>query len=371
MEVPLQENENQGVCIPSLEELNNHNESYITTVETRNDKSNPSEQHPGAHNNYPRHVPVQVVDAKNSVPTFHESSSSSLNKSGVVDKNPLISSSSSSSYHQIVANIHPLLNPICCDNQSSFLHVPSTISSLIVSSLVQNPAAHAAASFAATFWHPPQNAEASSRDHVNAPPPPPPSMAAIAGATVAAATAWWAAHGLLPVCTPIYNPASTSTCPFSFGNGNQTKVDDTSNERDKASNERDKAPSEQHLSSSSSSSSEEEDEESNGKLNTPEEMVPPVVVVETTTTIVRKQADRSSCGSNTTSSSEIETNALDKHVKEKEETKGSDDVNDSSSRGRTSRSSIISPNESWKEVSEEASNKKSSLFCLFLFLYKT
>ena len=96
------------------------------------------------------------------------------------------------------------------DDYQSFLHMSSTFSNLIVSTLMQNPAAHAAASFAATFW-PYANPETSANSprcsqggFTNRQIGSPPSVAAIAAATVAAATAWWAAHGLLPLCAPLH-----------------------------------------------------------------------------------------------------------------------------------------------------------------------
>jgi MYB-related transcription factor LHY len=67
----------------------------------------------------------------------------------------------------------------------------------------------------------------------------------------------------------------------------------------------------------------------------------------------RKQVDRSSCGSNTPSSSEIETDALEKNEKGKEEPKEADANHPASELNcRRSRSSS-SMSDSWKEVSEE------------------
>ncbi|KAI5410506.1 hypothetical protein KIW84_055858 [Lathyrus oleraceus] len=110
------------------------------------------------------------------------------------------------------------------DDYQSFLNMSSAFSSLIVSTLLQHPAAHAAASFAATFW-PYANVESSADSpacsqggfpsrQIGSPP----SVAAIAAATVAAATAWWAAHGLLPLCAPLHTdfacpPASATVVP--------------------------------------------------------------------------------------------------------------------------------------------------------------
>lgn len=347
--------------------------------------------------NYPRHVPVQVLDgnkgisAKNSAAPDMSFQESTLNKSGEVEHpNSSVNIAASaitghhnkatrSSSYQTVPTFHPLSS--LCDNQEnyrSFLQVSSTISSLIVSSLLQNPAAHAAASFAATFWHP-TTTEASSGDSPSSNSETP-SMAAIAAATVAAATAWWAAHGLLPVCTPFY-PGYSSTSPFPFGtqvDGNQARVANTGEkapsegvvQEEKMNAEKSEGFPKEHPPPGSVdlSSSEDSDGQGDKKSNTEpsagdtKEMAPVMELHDSSKTNVRKQVDRSSCGSNTTSSSEIETDALPKHGKEREETKGSD-VNvpciDSISR----RSRItVSPNESWKEVSEEGRLAFQALF---------
>lgn len=89
----------------------------------------------------------------------------------------------------------------------SFPCSSSTFSSLIVSSLLQNPAVHAAV----TFWP-----YANAKDWKD-----PPSMASIAAATVTAATAWWAAHGLRP-------PVSMTSVPVPLMDSGQappTKIE--------------------------------------------------------------------------------------------------------------------------------------------------
>ncbi|KAK9067112.1 hypothetical protein SSX86_014437 [Deinandra increscens subsp. villosa] len=320
-----------------------------------------------------RHVPVQVVDinqritAKTNVPQEMSLHESKVFNSGIVHEhpNPNISvniSTSETSGHHNNATFHPLFTH-CSDNQESyrsFLHFSSTISSLIVSSLLQNPAAHAAASFAAKFWHP-LNTEASSadsfpRDQLNPETANTPGMAAIAAATVAAATAWWSAHGLLPVCTPLYQGGHSCTfvTPV-YGN--------------LANNGRDKDPSEGVLQEEKMDSEKTESAEDlsssddfETKLNT--EVIPvdtdgTVPVVDSNkSSSAGKKVDRSSCGSNSTSSSEIETGVLEKLGKETEETKASDVKESISRRGR----STIIPNESWKEVSEEGRLAFQALF---------
>ncbi|CAM8926392.1 unnamed protein product [Rhodiola kirilowii] len=76
----------------------------------------------------------------------------------------------------------------------------------------------------------------------------------------------------------------------------------------------------------------------------------------------RKKVDRSSSGSNTTSSTELETDVLQKHERGNEESNGQNDVHcvgDSSNR----RSRITAnTNDSWKEVSEEGRVAFRALF---------
>ncbi|MFS7974063.1 putative transcription factor MYB-HB-like family [Helianthus anomalus] len=221
------------------------------------------------------------------------------------------------------------------------------------------PPAHAAATFAAKFWHP-VNTEASSADSFSRDPSNPnpesttlPSMAAIAAATVAAATAWWSALGLLPVCTPSHQGGYSSTFEAAPIDGNNLVNN--------------RVPSEgvlQEEKMDDAEKTESSSEDSEQKLNT--EAIIPVDPNETAPiddssklTNVKKQVDRSSSGSNTISSSEIETDALEKHVKEMEENKGLVDVKESNlRRGR----STITPSESWKEVSEEGRLAFQALF---------
>ncbi|GJV31466.1 protein LHY isoform X1 [Tanacetum coccineum] len=304
---------------------------------------------------YPRHVPVQVIDGnqgKDTVPTetsFHEST---LTKSGGVHETVNIAASATTSEQHNNASSYPSFHPLFTpyynnqENHRSFLHVSSTVSSLIVSSLLQNPAAHAAASFAATFWHP----EASSGDSLSRDQPEPPSMAAIAAATVAAATAWWAAHGLLPVCTPFY-PGYSNTNPHGTPvDTNQVRVANNGTSEAVLQEEKMDAEKTQGLPKGSPDQSSSDD--TDGKVNTelsPDDTAPVAEVHDSTKTNGRKQVDRSSCGSNTTSSSDIETDALEKNGKEKEETKVSDvNLSCNDSMFRRSRC-IINPNESWKE----------------------
>ncbi|XP_076922715.1 protein LATE ELONGATED HYPOCOTYL-like [Bidens hawaiensis] len=361
-EVPLLENENS---IP--------NESYITN-ETRKHQepdqddvrhthitSNSSlfESSHSSHDIQGVRTCLQVVDlnqeimTKTSVPTetpLHESNANSLGQLYEhANLSVNVSATSETIGHHNNATFHPYFAPFS-DNQDSyrsFLHVSSTIPSLIVSSLLQNPAAHAAASYAAKFWHPEaSSADSYSRDQLN------PSMTAIAAATVAAATAWWSAHGLLPVCTPFYQGGYS--CAFgTLGDGNLVNKAPSEGVLREEKMDADKIESADDLSSS-------EDSEKNLNIE-----VIPVDTNETAPvadssklTGIGKQVDRSSCGSNTTSSSEIDTNVLEKDGKETEETKVEDVKEPISRRCRNT----ITPNESWKEVSEEGRLAFQALF---------
>ncbi|XP_076931840.1 protein LATE ELONGATED HYPOCOTYL-like [Bidens hawaiensis] len=360
---------------PSLENENSiPNESYITN-ETRKhqepdqddvkhtnitsnsslfESSHPSHDIQGVRT-CPRHVPVQVVDvnqgimAKTSVPTetpLHESNANNSGQHANLSVN--LSAASETSGHHNNVTFHPYFAPFS-DNQDSyksFLHVSSTIPSLIVSSLLQNPSAHAAASYAAKFWHPEaSSADSYSRDQLN------PSMIAIATATVAAATAWWSAHGLLPVCTPFYQGGYS--CAFGTpGDGNLVNKAPSEGVLREEKMDADKTESAADLSSS-------EDSEKNLNEVIPVDTNETVLVVDSRKlTGLGKQVDRSSCGSNTTSSSEIDTNILEKDEKETEETKVADVKEPISRRGRNA----IAPNESWKEVSEEGRLAFQALF---------
>jgi len=348
--------------------------------------------------NYPRHVPVHVLDGSlgtcmQTPPSDFSFQESMFHPIGEIPACPNLYShpaaskttdhpniSLRSSMHQSFPSFPPPFTPTHHnqDDYRSFLHISSTFSSLVVSSLLQNPAAHAAASFASTFW-PYGNVESSadspacaqggfqSRQLNSAP-----SMAAIVAATVAAATAWWTAHGLLPMCAPLHTsfacPPASATAIQSVDTG---QVSATKTERKETAEnpslqgqiqdpEHTEALQAQNSASKSPKITSSDSEESGGpKLNTGPEVIDhelttkPHEVQDSSKTKSRKLIDRSSCGSNTPSSSEIETDALEKAEKGTEEPK-EDDANHpaSESSSRHSRSSS-SMNDSWKEVSEE------------------
>lgn len=360
--------------------------------------------------NYPRHVPVQVVDGSLGTCTQTPSSDMSFQDSifhpmGEVHghhnpfTNPAASATTEhqnnvprSSVNQSFPAFHPPFTPIHHnqDNYQSFLHMSSTFSSLIVSTLMQNPAAHAAASFAATVW-PYANVEASADSPASTQGVFPlrqmgstPSMAAIAAATVAAATAWWAAHGLVPLCAPLptaftCNPASTAAVPPT--DSGQAPAAKTEGEVNTLQNpplqqldpECSEAVQAQHSASKLLIPSSSDSEESGGaKLNSGpkatdhENAVAATELHDSNKTKGRKLVDRSSCGSNSTSSSDRETDALEKQEKEKEEPKEPDanhSAADTSNRRCCSSSRSVSyMNDSWKSVSEEGRLAFQALF---------
>ncbi|XP_075501115.1 protein LATE ELONGATED HYPOCOTYL-like isoform X1 [Primulina tabacum] len=285
---------------------------------------------------------------------------------------------SSSSVHQSFPGFHPLSATFQHqDDYHSFLHISSTFSSLLVSALLQNPAAYAAASFAATLWPcvtmdtsgetstgTPRGLQPKQMNTV-------PSMATIAAATVAAATAWWAAHGLLPLCPPLH-PGFTSTAPSTSA----TPID--ANTRAANDDKKEVIPDlaledqpecleefqEQHstLSSSCSEGSEGGKPNPGPAVTETAPMADTAEPLDSNKSKSRKKVDRSSCGSNTPSSSEVEAegkeekDVQDKELKEDEENHPSSDP--ISRRCR----SLCSINDPWKEVSEEGRLAFQALF---------
>ncbi|KAJ7951398.1 LHY protein [Quillaja saponaria] len=388
--------------------LENCNASHVNLVqgENRHDLNYgfPADEMQG-NQTYPRHVSVHVLDGKLGACTqipFHDISfqDSLFHPMGGVDEQPKLFSNSAasetsenqtntkrSSIHQSFPSYPPFKPVLHSQNDyQSFLNISSTFSSLVVSTLMQNSAAHAAASFAATLW-PYANEETSSDAHASSQRGFPsrqmgshPSMAAIAAATVAAATAWWTAHGLLPLCAPLHTaftcaPTSETAVP-SMETG-QAPADKTGKGESTPQNpplqdqvldpeflEALQAP--HSASKSPVISSSDSDVIGGEKLNTTSN----VMDHENTATTEqqhdsnkkgKKQVDRSSCGSNTASSSEVETDALEKDVKGKEELKEPENHLASESSNRRCRSSN-NITESWKEVSEEGRVAFRALF---------
>ncbi|KAE9598065.1 putative transcription factor MYB-HB-like family [Lupinus albus] len=360
--------------------------------------------------NFPRHISVQVVDGNHETSTqnpsqdklfgdsmFHpvEVVSGQHNLFTISDPSNTSenqSNDSQSSIHQSFLHCPPF-SQHNHDDYQSFLQMSSTLSNLIVSTLLQNPAAHAAASFAATFWPYANNLETSS----NSPVCPqgafasrqvgsPLSVAAIAAATVAAATSWWAAHGMLPLCAPLHTafpcPPSSAVAVQSINVGEappETKqgeitVQNPPREDQMLHPEYSKAQqAQQHSPSKLLVVSPSESEESGvTKLNASSKATNHGVNhaisehVDSNKIKGKIPVDHSSCGSNTGSSSE-ETDALEKDEKEKEEPEPETHaVNhlaaDPSNRCATNSRSFSYLTDSWKEVSEEGRLAFQALF---------
>ncbi|KAG4379607.1 hypothetical protein GLYMA_16G017400v4 [Glycine max] len=352
--------------------------------------------------NYPRHVTVHVVDGNLGTNTQNPSQDmlfrdsmfqpiGGVNGQRNVFTNTAPSNTSESQNNTARSSVHQSFLPYPPftqhnqDDYQSFLHMSSTFSNLIVSTLMQNPAAHAAASFAATFW-PYANPETSANSprcsqggFTNRQIGSPPSVAAIAAATVAAATAWWAAHGLLPLCAPLHTsfacPASVTTVP-SMNTGEapalkaeqeKTTLQNPPLQDQMLDPEYSEAQQAQHSASKSPAAILSDSESGDAKLNTSSK----VTDHETNKTISehldsnktkgRKPVDRSSCGSNTASSSDVETDALEKGEKGKEEPE-IPDANQLAIEFSNRRRSVSNLTDSWKEVSEEGRLAFQALF---------
>ncbi|XP_019419235.1 PREDICTED: protein LHY-like isoform X2 [Lupinus angustifolius] len=356
--------------------------------------------------NYPRHITVQVVEGNHESSTQNPSQDKLFRDSmfqpmigGVNGQPKLFTNSAPSNISENQSNtgessIHQPFPP--CppsaqhnhDDYQTILQMSSTFSSVIVSTLLQNPAAHAAASFAATFW-PYANSETSvdspmcsqggipSRQVGS-----PPSIAAIAAATVGAATAWWAAHGMLPLCAPLHTtfpcPPSSRTAIPSMNAGEAPSVTEQGEINlqnppleDKMFNP-EYSETQQAQQHSLSSSPFETEESGDAKLNTSSKAINNEMNhaisehLDTNKTNGNKPVDRSSCGSNTTSSSE-EADALEKDEKEKEEPgPETHNVNhldpETSNRLSCSSRSIGYHTDYWKDVSDEGRLAFQALF---------
>ncbi|XP_058753391.1 protein LATE ELONGATED HYPOCOTYL-like isoform X1 [Vicia villosa] len=391
-----------GTCKTSKLESSSHKS---VQAEKTDDLTSALTDEMQSNQNYPRHITVHVVDGNLGTSTQTPSQDvlvqdSAFQPIGGINGKPNLftnsaaSNTTGSQNNMARSSIHqsfppcPPFSQLNHDDYQSFLNnMSSTFSSLIVSTLLQHPAAHAAASFAATFW-PYANVESSADSpacsqggfpsrQIGSPP----SVAAIAAATVAAATAWWTAHGLLPLCAPLHTafacpPASTTVVPSM----NISEVPPKTEQGDitlqnpplqdhKLDQEDSEALQAQHSGSKSTAVSSSESEESgDAKLNASSKATinldinqPISENLNSNQVEGRKLVDRSSCGSNTTSGSE-ETDALEKDGKEKEDPKTPDADHlaiDPSSRRYRSISNIL---DSWKEVSEEGRLAFRALF---------
>ncbi|CAA7410799.1 unnamed protein product [Spirodela intermedia] len=290
------------------------------------------------------------------------------------------SPSAVTSAHQAFPAFPPPFAQFCCtqDVYRSFPNIPSTFSSHLMSTLLQNPAAHAAASLAASFWLT-SDVEASSD---SAPETfsgrqmssPPPSMAAIAAATVAAASAWWATHGPLPFCYPSFNscfafapapPTSaaprTETAPGTQDGDNKEEVSDALEAKASPLSSTDSNPS------GKGGSPGEREEKAGGPPQNQLNSAPDSSGLEESVGGKGKnQVDRSSCGSNTPGS-EVETDTVQASLDKGEEEPKEDDLSVHPQavdpNGRRARSSVGNvASDPWKEVSKEGRLAFQALF---------
>nr|QLF98939.1 CCA1 [Oncidium hybrid cultivar] len=219
------------------------------------------------------------------------------------------------------------------DFYRSYLGISSPFSSQVLSTLMQDPAVHAAACMAAASLWPSEEIDSS-------------NMAAIAAATVAAASAWWAATGLTPFFPHI--PASNFPFPppspsFPVPNAGQTPQEKV--ERHETHQNSSIADQPAILSSSASSSNLEEIGKNSSGLSNAE---PSSDAAEKAK--IGKHGP-SSCGSNTNSSgSEIETKDLH-----------SQNLSAGEANARRARSGLCF-NETWREVSQQGRLAFQALF---------
>ncbi|MCL7045957.1 hypothetical protein MKW94_008695 [Papaver nudicaule] len=392
-----------------------------------------------ANHSYPRHVPVHIVDVSSGA-CVHPQPSDVYPTPNIcqlgVHGNPYMFpnltvpvatepnsniTSLSSVHHQTLPNYPPPFAPLHNqETQKSVPNMPSAFGGLLMSALLQNPAAHMAASLAASFWPIPN--EETSLDSSAGPlggfplkrMSATPNLAAIAAATVAAASAWWAAHGMLPLCPPMHTgfsypqPQATAATPMDITQAppidNNDRQDNSTNnspweaeQLDPEVSEATKPPNRtskwQSVSSSDSAESGAGTRSNCNKPKSAGEKQNPDTATElehdSNKSKTRKKVDRSSCGSNTASSTEVETDALEEDEeepnqakKDKEESKEADSNHQVGEHNRRSRSSTsntncnsnanmngntstnanTSTNESWKEVSEEGRIAFQALF---------
>ena len=361
-----------------------------------------------AAHNYPRNVPVHVVDGSLGANVQGSLRDASLQESAFhpsmeiqgersILRNPSGSVSfehqhnGPGSIYQSYPPIHPTPFTLLHPNQEhykSVLQMSSAFLNLIVSTLQQNPAAHAIASLTATCWpyvNPETSADAPTCDtegfktkQMN----PTPSKEAIAAATVAAATAWWAAHGLPPLCSPLHSAftsaaisapvvQSSDACP------NSESKDKAESSLQNAALQNPQLDAEQsevltaHQSGSKSPTHSSSDSGNGGAdanatvKPVHNEKTPAEVEFHDSNEEKRgKQVDRSSCGSNTPSGSDREIDATEKNDEKEEDKELETNHPAPESSIRRSRS-IGNTSESWKEVSDEVKRVCYVIQCIF------
>ncbi|CAO2164344.1 unnamed protein product [Urochloa humidicola] len=246
------------------------------------------------------------------------------------------SSTTPQPFPQNYAAFAPMMQCNCNqDTYRSFINMSSTFSSMLISTLLSNPAIHAAARLAASYW---PAAEGNTPVDPNQENPAegvqgrnigsPPSMASIVAATVAAASAWWA----------------TQDVPQPSEKDRDCPVENTQKEFQEAQKQG-QSEALRVAASSDTDGSRKGADTSDAFRN-------------------KKKQDRSSCGSNTPSSSDVEAaNAPEKEDKANDKAKQASCSNSSAgdTNHRRFRSSG-STSDSWKEVSEEGRLAFDALF---------
>jgi MYB-related transcription factor LHY len=288
---------------------------------------------------------------------------------------PKFDSSATQPFPHNYAAFAPMMQCNCNqDTYRSLVNMSSTFSSMLVSTLLSNPAIHAAARIAASYWpavegntpvDPTQENPAEGVQGRNLGCPP--SMASIVAATVAAASAWWATQGLLPFFTPPmafpFVPAPSAAFPTTDVPQPLDRDRDSPIENAQIGcQEAQKQGQSEALRIAVTS---EADGTRKGDMSLHTELkISPVQNADAAPTTGadmsdafrnKKKQDRSSCGSNTPSSSDVDAgNVPEKEDKDNDKAKQASCSNSSAgdTNHRRFRSSG-STSDSWKEVSEE------------------
>ncbi|VAI75807.1 unnamed protein product [Triticum turgidum subsp. durum] len=318
---------------------------------------------PGTEGSHPDQTSDRVGGANGSMDCIHPT----------LPVDPKIGSSSTAqSFPHNYAGFAPTMQCHCNqDAYRSSLNMSSTFSNMLVSTLLSNPTVHAAARLAASYWPaadsnipvgPNQEvfAENAQGRHIGSPP----SMASVVAATVAAASAWWATQGLLPLFAPPmafpFVPVPTASFPTTdVQRATENCPVDNAPKECQVAQEQGQPEAMIVVASSGSDKSGKGEVSPHTELN-----ISPADKVETTPPTGaetsdafgnKKKQDRSSCGSNTPSSSDVEAEQVPENQ---------DQANDKTQQACCSNSSagdmnhrrfrnISSTNDSWKEVSEE------------------
>ncbi|CAN6480543.1 unnamed protein product [Victoria cruziana] len=333
---------------------------------------------------YPRHVPVHVVDINSAKPLETQPPNVTSHGSLPAEKEYLANTTPPALYPTFPM-LQPPFNPFQTNPEtfkSAAAYVSSTLSNFIISSLLQNPVAHAAANVtAASCWPHVVDKEACPEETYKTTASgipftePWPNLAAVAAATVTAASAWWASQGLIPFCHPhvgfpfAMTPATTAipamaVSPRPTSDHKEEKKEEgcLEPELSQVIETACPVPESPTLSSDSDASAYGGSRDVKQKMASHE---PRKLLAsdfhEVSKTKARKQQDHSSCGSNTTSSSEVEMDIVHEDAKAVAP-KALDFINPSGDLTNRRYRNMGNNNESWKEVSEEGRLAFQALF---------